>query len=354
MSNTLDELEKEQQGKQKKDEESSKRDDPSRDVEPIESREVKATDRASAIEVRNLTKYYGDFLAVDNISFEVWDGEILGFLGPNGAGKSTTIKILACFQPATDGSVTVAGHDVFTDSLNVRKKIGYMPENVPLYPEMRVREYLKFRSAIKGVPRNKRASRMAECLELCGINEVEGKLIGQLSKGYRQRVGLADALIADPKILILDEPLASLDPNQQGYAKRLIQDLKGKHTIIFSTHILSDVEEVCDRMVIIDKGKMVAAGTPEELANRYEDQHHLHVEVVGPFDDIKEKVQGIEGVETVNATEQDGCIGLDIVTGTDTDIREKLSKQFLDNNWGLRELRTQRMDLAEIFRKLTQ
>ncbi|MDP7135235.1 MAG: ATP-binding cassette domain-containing protein [Planctomycetota bacterium] len=306
------------------------------------------------MEVRNLTKYYGDFLAVDNISFEVWDGEILGFLGPNGAGKSTTIKILACFQPATDGSVTVAGHDVFTDSLNVRKKIGYMPENVPLYPEMRVREYLKFRSAIKGVPRNKRASRMAECLELCGINEVEGKLIGQLSKGYRQRVGLADALIADPKILILDEPLASLDPNQQGYAKRLIQDLKGKHTIIFSTHILSDVEEVCDRMVIIDKGKMVAAGTPEELANRYEDQHHLHVEVVGPFDDIKEKVQGIEGVETVNATEQDGCIGLDIVTGTDTDIREKLSKQFLDNNWGLRELRTQRMDLAEIFRKLTQ
>lgn len=332
----------------------SKNHTPSKDVEPIETREVKAANRQAAIEVRNLTKYYGDFLAVDNISFEVWDGEILGFLGPNGAGKSTTIKILSCFQPATEGSVQVAGHDVFTDSLNVRRKIGYMPENVPLYPEMRVREYLRFRAAIKGVPRSERSSRMAECLELCGIKEVEGKLIGQLSKGYRQRVGLADALIADPKILILDEPLASLDPNQQGYAKRLIQDLKGKHTIIFSTHILSDVEEICDRMVIIDKGKMVAAGTPEELANRYEDQHHLHAEVVGPFNDVKTRVAGIEGVLSVNATEHDGCIGLDIVTGADTDIREELSKQLLQNNWGLRELHTQRMDLADIFRKLTQ
>ena len=348
MSNSIDEAKTENGTDQTEAE-------PSREVLPIDSQEVGAVDRNAAIEVRNLSKYYGDFLAVDNISFEVWEGEILGFLGPNGAGKSTTIKILTCFQPASDGSISVAGHDVFSESLEVRKNIGYMPENVPLYPEMRVREYLKFRASIKGVPRAKRQERITECIEMCGISEVESKIIGQLSKGYRQRVGLADALIADPKILILDEPLASLDPNQQTYAKKLIQDLRGKHTIIFSTHILGDVEEMCDRMVIIDRGKMVASGTPEELARRYEDEQHIHVEVTGgEGDEVKEAIQSLDGVTSLNVTVHDGCVGLNIVTGSDTDIREELSKRIQEKGWGLRELRTERMDLAEIFRKLTQ
>ena len=309
--------------------------------------------RKAAISVRNLTKYYGDFLAVDDISFEVWDGEILGFLGPNGAGKSTSIKIMTCFMPASEGKIAVAGHDVFDESMSVRQNIGYMPENTPLYPEMRVREFLKFRAAIKGVRRSQRTKRIDEVIGMCGIREVADKIIGQLSKGFRQRVGLADALISDPKILILDEPLASLDPNQQTMAKNLIKELKGKHTIIFSTHILGDVEEICDRMVIIDKGKLIASGTPDELAQRFQEENHLRVEIVGPKDELKKAVEGIEGVKSVEAVEANGHVVLKIKTETETDVREQLSKTVVENSWGLREIRSERMELAEIFSRLT-
>lgn len=309
--------------------------------------------RKAAIQVRNLTKLYGEFMAVNDISFDVWDGEVLGFIGPNGAGKSTTIRILTCFMPASAGKVTVAGHDVFTQSLDVRRNIGYMPENVPLYPEMRVSEYLKFRAAIKRVPRHERTKRIASVLERCGITEVEHKIIGQLSKGYRQRVGIADALIADPPILVMDEPLASLDPNQQKLAKNLIKDLRGKHTIIFSTHILADVEEIADRMVIIDKGRVVGSGTPDEFAKRFESENHLLVEVIGPAEEIKTAVRSLRGIRSVDSTEQNGKVILKVTSEPDVDVREAISKAVVQGAWGLREIRSERMELAEIFARLT-
>jgi len=315
--------------------------------------EASGGDRKAAIQVRNLTKYYGDFLAVDNISFEVWDGEVLGFLGPNGAGKSTTLKMLTCFMPATAGKISVAGYDVFSQSLDVRKNVGYMPENTPLYTEMRVREFLHFRASIKGVRRSQRSRRISEVVEMCAIGEVEKKIIGQLSKGFRQRVGLADALIADPPILVLDEPLASLDPNQQTQSKKLIKNLKGKHTIIFSTHILSDVEEICDRMVIIDRGKMIASGSPDELAQRFQEENHLRVEIVGPKDEVRKTVEGIQGVRSVEMSETDGVVVIKVKTETETDVREKLSQTVIERNWGLREMRSERMELTEIFGRLT-
>ncbi|MBI2192336.1 MAG: ATP-binding cassette domain-containing protein [Planctomycetes bacterium] len=307
----------------------------------------------AAIEVKDLTKYYVDFLAVDNISFDVREGEILGFLGPNGAGKSTTIRILTCFMPASSGVVKVAGYDVFTQSLDVRRQIGYMPENTPLYPEMRVREYLMFRATIKGVSRARRRSRVGEIVSLCGISEVENKIIGQLSKGYRQRVGLADALIADPRILVLDEPLASLDPNQQQMAKKLIKELRGKHTIIFSTHILADVEEVADRMIIIDRGRLVGAGTPDEFARRFESERHLRIEVAGPRAEVQQTIQAVPGVKSVEVAEHDGLVVLKVRSEAAKDVREEVARAVLTKNWGLREIRSERMELAEIFARLT-
>jgi ABC-2 type transport system ATP-binding protein len=195
---------------------------------------------------------------------------------------------------------------------------------------------------------------VSEIIETCAIRDVETKIIGQLSKGYRQRVGLADALIADPRILVLDEPLASLDPNQQTQAKKLIMALKQKHTIILSTHILADVEEICDRMVIIDRGKLIASGTPDELAQRFQEENHLRVEIVGPKDEVKRAVEGIQGVKSVETAEHDGVVVLRIRTESDMDIREKLSQTVVASNWGLREMRSERMELAEIFGRLTQ
>ena len=322
-------------------------------VRTADEEKAPPTNGKAAIQIRNLTKYYGEFLAVENISFDVWEGEILGFIGPNGAGKSTTLKILTCFMPASEGKVTVADHDVFTDSLEVRKNIGYMPENVPLYPEMRVREYLKFRAAIKYVPRSERKERIRDVIGKCGIADVENKIIGQLSKGYRQRVGLADALISNPRILILDEPLASLDPNQQQMAKDLIKSLRGQHTIIFSTHILADVGEIADRMIIIDQGRVVGSGTPDEFAQRFESEHHLRVEVVGPVDEITNTVKGIEGVTEVEASDHEGLVTLKVTSEQDADIREEVTRAIVEKNWGLREVRAERIELAEIFARLT-
>ncbi len=217
------------------------------------------------IRVQNLTKTYGDQHAVDAISFEVATGEILGFLGPNGAGKTTTMKIITCFMPATSGNVEVDGLDVFDHSLEVRRKIGYLPETTPLYPEMNVAEYLEFIQALRQMPISSRNFRMKEMVELCGLGEVMHKDIGELSKGYRQRVGLAQAIIHDPEILILDEPTIGLDPNQVVEIRRLISTLGERKTLILCTHILSEVEAACNRVMIINHGKIVADGTPETL-----------------------------------------------------------------------------------------
>ena len=219
------------------------------------------------IKVENLTKRYANYTAIKDLSFEVERGEIVGFLGPNGAGKSTTMRILSCFQPATSGRATVAGYDVFSQSLQVREHLGYLPENVPLYTDMRVNEYLEHRAALKGLSGKKLRTRVGEVKEMTDLNDVQRKLVGNLSKGYRQRVGLAEALVGDPDLLILDEPTIGLDPNQIRQVRDLIKNLGKKHTILLSTHILPEVEMTCSRVIILHKGKIEASDTPQNLLN---------------------------------------------------------------------------------------
>jgi gliding motility-associated transport system ATP-binding protein len=223
-----------------------------------------------AIEVVDIVKRYGPTLAVEGISFTVEPGEVVGFLGPNGAGKTTTMRILTCFIPATSGQARVAGHDVFKESAEVRRKIGYLPENVPLYREMRVREYLSYRAALKRVPRRERARRIDEALELIRITDHQDRIIGHLSKGYRQRVGLADTLVHDPEVLILDEPTVGLDPNQVREVRELVKDLADKRTVLFSTHVIPWVEAVCERVIVIDRGRKVADGMIDEMTSETE------------------------------------------------------------------------------------
>ncbi len=251
------------------------------------------------ISVKNLTKRYVDKAAVDNISFDVEDGDIVGLLGPNGAGKTTTMRILTCFMPASEGTATVAGHDVFNDSLSVRQKTGYLPESVPLYFDMRVKEYLYFRARLKGIPRRYRKQKMGDCLELCDITNVQNQIIGTLSKGYKQRVGLADALIHDPEILILDEPTIGLDPNQIRQIRQVIKDLGKKHTILLSTHILPEVEMVCNKVIIINKGKIVAMDTPANLMDQLKASSNVVLEVRGDGRKIKESISRVEGIRSV-------------------------------------------------------
>lgn len=306
------------------------------------------------IKVENLTKRYADKLAVDNISFEVQEGEVLGFLGPNGAGKSTTMRILTCFIPATSGFAWVAGNDVFTDSLKVREQIGYLPENVPLYLDMRVNEYLAFRAELKKVPRRERRSKIGECLERCGIVEVQNQMVGTLSKGYRQRVGLADTLIHDPKILVLDEPTIGLDPNQIRQVRQLIKELGEKHTILLSTHILPEVEMICGRVIIIDKGRLVADDTPVNLLAKLKGGTVLKLQAKGPVQPIEKAVKGIAGVMKVEVKAGGDTVG-DFVVEAEKgrDVREEIFKTFVKNNWVLLEMKKEAVTLEDVFHQLT-
>lgn len=305
------------------------------------------------ISVKNLTKRYVNVPAVDNISFNVEEGEIVGLLGPNGAGKTTTMRILTCFMPATDGFATVAGYDVFNDSINVRQQIGYLPENVPLYVDMRVNEYLMFRARIKNIPRRDRRRKIDECLELCGIVNVQKQIIGTLSKGYRQRVGLADALIHDPKILILDEPTIGLDPNQIRQIRQVIRGLREKHTVLLSTHILPEVEMVCNRVIIINKGKIVAMDTPANLVKQLGSSPGVIVEARGNGDEIKDSISKISDVRSVVWKEK-GDVNEFVVESKDgKDLREEIFKCMVDNNHVLREMRRQIVTLEEIFHHIT-
>ena len=314
---------------------------------------VSQTDRP-VIEVSQLTKRYGNTIAVDDISFSVGQGEIVGFLGPNGAGKSTTMRILTCFMPATDGAATVMGHDTFRQSLDVRRCIGYMPEGVPLYPEMRVTEYLKFRAAIKGVPRGDRKQRVGEVLERCGVKEVRRKLIGQLSKGYRQRVGLADALVADPPILILDEPTIGLDPNQIRSVRNLIRELGEKHTILLSTHILPEVEATCSRVLVINQGRIVFTESLEAIRKQGAESASIKVEVRAPEKQARTVLTDIAGVETVKVDgQEDGVVLLTVKTRGGADVREEISQRMAKNGWALRELRRESVTLEDIFVRIT-
>ncbi len=305
------------------------------------------------IKVEHLAKSYANVLAVDDISFEVGEGEIVGLLGPNGAGKTTTMRILTCFMPATSGTASIAGYDVFTDSLSVRKQIGYLPENVPLYPEMRVNEYLSFRAKLKRVSYKERNSRTQECLERCGVREVEKQIIGTLSKGYRQRVGLADTLIHDPKVLILDEPTIGLDPNQIRQIRQLIKDLGEKHTVLLSSHILPEVEMICGRVIIINRGKIVAMDTPSNLLVTLKGGATIHLEVKGEAKRIEGALSAIPGVIKVLWNKNGNVNDFVVEADRGKDIREDIFKCIVKNNWILYELRKEKATLEDIFHQIT-
>ena len=303
-----------------------------------------------AIQVEDLTKSYGPVMAVDHVNFEIQPGEIVGFLGPNGAGKSTTLRILTTYLPATTGFARVAGFDVMTESMEVRRRIGYLPESVPLYGEMRVEEYLTFRAKLKEVDRRTRLRKVEEAMERCRIREVRRRLISTLSRGYRQRVGLADTLVHDPEILILDEPTIGLDPVQIEETLNTIRGLAGSHTIIFSHHILGEVEKVCERVIIIHRGRIEWDGKLSAFARQ---APILEVECRGPAEQVKAWLEGRHGVERVKQTSlADGWNRFELTASPDRDIREELARGLVEKDWPLRRLDQRRQKLEDLFMKV--
>ena len=302
------------------------------------------------IEVQNLTKHYGTLTAIRDVSFSVAPGEIVGFLGPNGAGKSTAMRILACFMPASSGSARVAGFDVFRESMEVRKRIGYLPENVPLYTDMRVAPYLDFVAEVKGVGRAERRGRVAEVMERCLITDVQNRLIGKLSKGYRQRVGLAQAIVSDPGVLILDEPTIGLDPRQITEIRALIKSFAGKHTVILSTHILPEVSMVCGGVVIINKGSIVAQGPIDTLVEQFFPTARVEVEIVGPPAAVRDGMRRIAGVVSVEELAVTNGTGRYVVESSrDRDVRAEIFQLAAQQRWSLLELRRVGTTLEEVF-----
>jgi ABC-2 type transport system ATP-binding protein len=306
------------------------------------------------IEVDNLTKRYGRTTAVDGISFIVKKGEILGFLGPNGAGKTTTMRILTCYLPPTEGTARVAGHDVFEEPLEVKKRVGYIPETPPLYPDMEVATFLDFCAKIKGVAKAQRRARVDAAMEKCRVGDVGRTLIGRLSKGYRQRVGLAQAILHDPEVLILDEPTAGLDPKQIIETRDLIKALGGEHTIILSTHILPEVSMTCGRVVIINKGRVVAEDTPENLTHRLRGAGTLRLDVRGDSAEVAEALRAVPGVTAVRPHAQAGDVSaLDVEAAAGADVRAELARAVVQKGFGLLGLQQVGMSLEEIFLHLT-
>jgi len=305
------------------------------------------------IKVENLTKRYAGQTAIKDLNFEVGKGEIMGFLGPNGAGKTTTMRILASFMPPTSGRASVAGFDVFEQSLQARAHLGYMPENVPLYNDMRVTEYLDYRAALKGVPHRRVAERVGDVKELCGLKDVEKKLIATLSKGYRQRVGLADALLHEPDLLILDEPTIGLDPNQIRQVRELIKNLGKQHTILLSTHILPEVEMTCSRVIIIHKGRIEACDTPENLLGKIRQAGGVVLEAKTGNDNGVEELKKISGVRDVTSEIEDGWKIFSLRVESGTDVREEVFRLASERHWSLRELSQRRATLEDVFVEIT-
>lgn len=308
------------------------------------------------IKVEGLTKRYDRFEAVHGIDFEVAKGQIVGFLGPNGAGKTTTMRILTCFMPPTEGKASVAGFDVMTHAMEVKKRIGYLPETPPLYPEMEVEEYLTFVGRLKGLPAGEIPGRVKQVSERCAVADVSKKLISKLSKGYRQRVGLAQALLHNPDVLVLDEPTAGLDPKQIHETRDLIRSLAGEHTIILSTHILPEVEQTCDHVVIISKGKLVAKDSVANLTSRLRGQESVSVEIEGKVDagSAKEKLEKVEGVSRVTAREErGGGVVLEVESLPGRNVRADVARAVVNAGWNLHELKTASVSLEEIFLELT-
>jgi ABC-2 type transport system ATP-binding protein len=312
------------------------------------------------IKVDGLTKRYARMVAVDNISFEVEKGQIVGFLGPNGAGKTTTMRILTCFMPASDGRAEVAGFDVQKDPLEVKKRIGYLPETPPLYPEMEVGEYLEFVAQLKGVEKTGRAARVREVAERCSVADVSNKLIAKLSKGYRQRVGLAQAILHNPEVLILDEPTSGLDPKQRAETLDLIKSLAGDHTIILSTHILPEVEATCEKVIIISRGKVVATDSMDNLTHRLKGSEAVSVEVAarngGTLDPVivHRRLEQVAGVSRVVARDTDGRLRYEVESLQGRAVRADVARAVVESGWDLIELNPVSVSLEEVFLQLTE
>jgi ABC-2 type transport system ATP-binding protein len=306
------------------------------------------------IEVEQLSKAYGPIKAIEDVSFVVEKGEILGFLGPNGAGKSTTMRILTCFMPPTSGTARIAGYDIFKDSLQVRRRLGYVPENAPLYTDMPVVSFLKFAAEVKGLSRRERLRQIGQVMDDCGIKDVQHRYIGKLSKGYRQRVALAQALLGNPDVLILDEPTIGLDPRQIIDIRQLIKGLAGQKTVILSSHILPEVSMTCQRVIIINRGRLVAVDTPENLTTKLQTSSRLLVRVEGPATDVVRALGAVSGVQTVK---EDGSSSATVVTCVveskkDRDVRKDVAAAVVRQNWGLLELRPVDLTLEDVFVRL--
>ena len=309
------------------------------------------------ISVSRLTKAYGNVVAVDEVSFEVAKGQIVGFLGPNGAGKSTTLRMLTCYVPPTSGGATINGFDIFHQSEQVRQSLGYLPENTPLYGEMRVEEYLHFRGRLRGMDRAKRDERIEYVVKKCWLADFRRRVIGHLSKGMRQRVGLADALLHNPAVLILDEPTVGLDPTQVIEHRNLLRELAGQHTILLSTHILREVEAICDRAIFIRQGRIVAQGTLEELRTSRRLQSRVLVECRGPSEQVKNtlsRVAGVSKVELLNGEHRggEGYVTAAIRSQESRDVREEVARTVIQSGWPLREIRLEKGSLEEFFVEL--
>jgi ABC-2 type transport system ATP-binding protein len=308
------------------------------------------------ITVQNLTKYYGPTLAVNNISFEVQKGSVVGFLGPNGAGKTTAVRIITCYLSPTSGTVLVENFSIMTDSLEIRKKIGYLPENAPLYLDMNVVQYIRFMQEMRHDGSSKNGKRIREVLGICGLDDVKHKNIGELSKGYRQRVGLAQAMVHNPEILILDEPTVGLDPNQIIEIRNLIKELGKEKTIILCSHILPEVEATCNRVLIINEGKIVADGTPTELQASFEGKGKVHLQLKDNIDSFAERIGSIAGIERLlNRTQTaENLAKIDVETVKGTDPREDIFRLCIDTGTILLEMKREETSLEDIFRKLTR
>lgn len=307
------------------------------------------------IHVQNLTKRYGDLTAIDNVSFQVEKGEVLAFLGPNGAGKTTMMRILTGFMPATSGTATIAGYDIFDENQEVKKKIGYLPETPPVYTDLTVSEYLRFVAGIKGLSRREFKGALDRVLEQCSLGDVRGRLIGNLSRGFRQRVGLAQALIHDPEILILDEPTIGLDPKQIIEVRNVIKSLSGEHTVILSTHILSEATATCERVVIIHEGRIVAVDSPERLSAQIHKSEKVRIGLKTPGPDTEKVIRAIPGVLSIFKEDgRDETTFYTIEYPLGKELRPELATRAVKNNWGLVELQTITLSLEDVFLKLTQ
>ncbi len=306
------------------------------------------------ITVQDVTKDYGPHRALDGISFSMEAGEVLGFLGPNGAGKTTLMRILTCCMPPTSGRVTLAGHDCVTEPLEVRRRIGYLPERVPLYDDMRVADYLSFVAGMKGMPSQHISANVEQIAEKCGLNEVYRRQIGNISRGYRQRVGLAQALVNDPEVLILDEPTVGLDPGQINEIRGLIKELAGRHTVILSTHILPEVSLLCSKVIIINHGKLVAMDTPDNLGAQVAESSRIILRIDGPSDEIESALKRMDDVTEVTRdtsdTHQSNTFAVDVKPGQNP--RKQLQALIAENSWDLVEMRSVAPTLEDVFLKL--